>query len=486
VLAENQLTSLSGQGTLWPTVVESALDYLTMISQQLQNTIGNFFQAPSTDPPGLNYTTGAAAQRANQALGFDGSGNLTTFTVLPAGTVSSAMAPVVNASSIPNARTALGLGAMATEGIGAGLQDDGASNARVIFTTNAFGISTAITSANYLQKLKLTGPLTLTLPRANTLWNGFGFWIEVLPQSSGPVTVAINAADQIENGASGVSLIVPVGWNLFIATNAAASGTWWVEQTPGTLVNSTPAGVYAGGLSVDVTSTTAITASVGSVSVTDGQNFWTVTPSGGIATGTVGVGGVDVGPIVINSWYAVWVIYNPIGRVANWILSLQTTLTGLQLHLPSGYTAGALLGMVRSGSAGLLGTNQRGNCVDYIPGLAGTTPGVPQIASGSQTNLSVSLASVIPPNTKTYKAYIAATAIGVAVENQVSLAPASYGALSSTTNPPPLTLGNQQSGTVGFAAVATQGTFIGTGPVVYNSTWGAGSGAFIQGFELNL
>jgi hypothetical protein len=447
VLPENQLTSFSGQGTLWPTVVESTLDYITMVSQQLQNLFGNFFQAPSTDPVGLNYTAPAAAQRASQALGFDGSGNLTTFTVLPAGTVSSAMAPVVNAASIPIARTALGLGAMATEGIGAGLQDDGANNARVIFTTNAFGISTAITSANYLQKLKLTGPLTLTLPRANTFWNGFGFWVEVLSTSSGPVTIAINAADQIEANPSGASLIVPPGANFFIATNAAASGVWWTEISFGTLVNATPPGVFKN-LVIKVATSTTVTASADFVSVTDGANYYTISPSATINAATSGLNGLDTGALTIDSWYYVWAIYNPITQIAGWMLSLQSTANGTFLAaLPSGFKAYGRYGAVQTihAAATFYGTWQLGRRAQYISGLAGTTV-IPQIFNGATGNTatpvytSFSLTRFVPT---TAGAIVILASSGGAGGQRYMVAPNNtYGNNTSLVNPPPINGGS--------------------------------------------
>jgi hypothetical protein len=426
------------------------------------------------------------AQRANQVMGFDATGNVQVFSTAPAGVISSAMAPVVGAASIPLGRTALGLGAMATENIGGGLADDGASNARVVLPIAIVNLSTTITSANYLQKIKATGPITLTLPRGNTLFSGFGFWLEVLPQSTGPVTIAINAADQIENQPSGASITAQPGTWGYFCTNAATNAIWFLEVARGATGSAPPPGTYTGGLSIDVATNTTATASIGSVVVTDGLYFWTVTPTGGINTGTVGAGGIDVGPLANNTFYNVWVIYGMLAGTASWIISLASTLAALKPNLPAGYTAGARLGVLKTApaSTSLMGTIQRGNSVEYIPGLAQTTPGVPQVGSGIQTNQSIALTSVVPLNAKSYRIYVSAPAITIASENNASVSPAGYGALG-TTNPPPVAISNQQSGTVGFAAASSSGTFIGTGPVIYNSTW-TGSAVFISGFDLNL
>jgi hypothetical protein len=76
VLPSQQNTSLQNQGTLWQQVIEQALDYLTMLEQQVAATSLQALLAPVTDPAGLNYTIPAVAARANQLLGFDSLGNL--------------------------------------------------------------------------------------------------------------------------------------------------------------------------------------------------------------------------------------------------------------------------------------------------------------------------------------------------------------------------------------------------------------------------
>ena len=103
VLPLVQTTSLSGQGPTFASI-ENALDYLTMCIQQVAGTGALSFQAPPTDPPGLNYIAPAVAERANQTLGFDGSGNLIVGAVATA-VVSTAMQPVVAASTVGGAFT---------------------------------------------------------------------------------------------------------------------------------------------------------------------------------------------------------------------------------------------------------------------------------------------------------------------------------------------------------------------------------------------
>ena len=87
ILASVQGTSLTNQGPYLPTAVENALDYLTMLDQQIENEIGRVITAPLSDPEGLNYILPPVAARENNFLAFDGSGNVV---VQPGPIVSSA------------------------------------------------------------------------------------------------------------------------------------------------------------------------------------------------------------------------------------------------------------------------------------------------------------------------------------------------------------------------------------------------------------
>ena len=498
ILPDTQTVSLQAQGTLWPTVVEQVFDYLTMLTQQLINAAGRNIMAPSTDPAGINYTLPSASARASSALLFDSQGNVATGVLPATGFISSAMVPVVGAATIPAARTALGLGTIATEGIGGGLQDDGASNVRVIFAINKVGGPAAVVIGNYLQRFKATGPLTVTLSKASTAYfNGFGFWLEVLPQSTGPVTVAIDAGDQFENLPSGQSIVAAVGSSAFISTDAATNATWYLELSRGAQATAPPVGSYSGGLSIDVTSNTTATASVGSVVVSDGQNYFTTTPTGGINTATIGPGGIDVGPLAVNTFYNVWVIYGTLSGTSTWIMSLASTFTALKANLPATYNAGALLGVLKTAPAttNLMGTRQRLRRVEYLPGVGATT-GLPTAATmtGNQgapatpTWVSTALTGMVPSNAASYDVVLLAPSIDLGV-NIMAAPSGNYGASSSTTNPPPMMFGGSRTAGSGLGSsspASMLGTFLGTGPVFYASNAGVGSGIFIKGFDLNV
>jgi hypothetical protein len=491
ILPETQGTSYQNQGTLWQTVVEQSLDYLTMIVQQIQATFGNFIQAPQTDPVGLNYTLPPAAQRANLALIFDSSGNVTTGASSSV-SVSAPMIPVVQASSLANARTALGLGAMATEGIGGGLQDDGASNARVFFPVTALAVTTTITSAHFLNKIKTTGPITLNLNRANTYWTGFGFWIENL-NPGGNVTITINAADQVENFGSGVSYILNVGDSIYICTNAASSGTWFVELTQGTTASATPgqSSVFNALVTNGAVGNNTVTVSANLITIGDGINFYTAVPTGGINFSTSGAGGLDTGAIAANNFYGIWGIYNPRTQVAVWMASLQLSSPPT---LPSGFLAYGLFGVLRtaSGSAALLGTRQIGNKVEYLPGIGALT-GLPSVILGTSGNVntptytSTSLSAIVPSNAKSYDVVLS-YGVQSGVTTVMAAPTNGYGSVNSTANPPPLVFSGFQTAGAGLNsnnACNIMGNFLGAGPVFYASS-GSTNGLYIKSFELNL
>jgi hypothetical protein len=221
-------TVSSNQGQAFPTAVEAALDLLSMQIQQLNALFGRGIAIPVSDSCGSLAPLPAAAQRANQALGFDATGCVpVAISTLPAGTVSSAMQPVVNAPTIAAARTDLGLGSAATENVGSyGLADDGAGTLRQTFVATADSTSQSVTSAFQLNQRICTGPITYTLPRANTLQAGFGFWIYAI---SGICTITPNANDNFPGVGSGTSITIPSGSWVWISTNALSSGTWWLD-----------------------------------------------------------------------------------------------------------------------------------------------------------------------------------------------------------------------------------------------------------------
>lgn len=224
-----QGTSLQNQASFgqYAAAAESAMDLLEMQIQQIAESQGRVISAPIVDPATVNLTLPAAAQRANLALLFDASGNVIAGQAPAAGVISSAMAPVVSAASLAAGRSAFGLAAMATEGIGGGLADDGAGNARVTLPVAQISVNTTPAIADYLKRFIATGPINLNLNRANTYFPGYGFTVFAF---SGAVSLVPNAADTIDGLASGASLIIPANRGAVVFTDAASAGNWYVQD----------------------------------------------------------------------------------------------------------------------------------------------------------------------------------------------------------------------------------------------------------------
>lgn len=225
-----QGTSLANQGTLWQPVIEAALDYLTMIDQQFGELLGRQITVAVSDPNPLPLPP--VAQRALKYLAFDSLGNPIAASA-QSGTaiVSAAMAPVVAAATLALGRTAFGLGNVAVESIGAGLRDNGAGVLQVNFPPTSDSTNQAVAAAFHDTHRISTGPVVYTLARANTLWPGFGFWVNNL---SGTLTFTPDANDSIQGLPSGTNFTVSGGARLWVYTDGAASGNWYIDNVPAT------------------------------------------------------------------------------------------------------------------------------------------------------------------------------------------------------------------------------------------------------------
>ena len=73
-----QATDLTNQGGFYPKVITNALDKLTILIQQLFNSVGRQITVPISDG-GVNVNLPSAGNRANMLLGFDANGNVQTF-----------------------------------------------------------------------------------------------------------------------------------------------------------------------------------------------------------------------------------------------------------------------------------------------------------------------------------------------------------------------------------------------------------------------
>lgn len=351
---------------------EQALDLVEMQIQQVVESGNRTIQIPIVDPAGIVTTLPAAAQRANQALVFDGSGNVTAGVVPSSGTISSAMAPVVSAVSIPAGRTALGLGTTALTNVPSGsgncgqsLQANGTSIDPIVPAV-VDTVSQTVTCGFHLNRRIANATINYSLPRANTLFNGFGFWIEAL---GGNVAVFPNAADiiQAQTVTSGAAIFVPQGGQVFVATDG--SSTWYLEWGLNNVAPIT-GGSFAN-LKITVASLTATitadelvlpnTANYGGAQRVTAASFQCILSNSG-------ANGLDTGVVAGSTWYAVYAI----GNGGNTYAGL-CSLSGTSPTMPTGYTFRKRLGWVLTNGPGnaLVSTIQSGRDVQYTapPGM---------------------------------------------------------------------------------------------------------------------
>jgi hypothetical protein len=230
-----QDTSLQNQGTLWQTVIEQALDYLTLCVQQVQLAFGRFLIGPTSDPPGINYTLPTVTQRAGKALIFDAQGNVTSGVTPATGFISGPMVPVVEASSIANARTQLGLGNVAVTNISNGLANEFGNLVPIDLPLidNTSPIQLGI--GNHAENRLAVGSVAVdyVLPAASSTW--FGYWVDFIVNcpmvSIKPFT---GSNDVINFGPPGQQFQFGQGTKFRVNTDGVAN--WYVTE-----LSSTPA-----------------------------------------------------------------------------------------------------------------------------------------------------------------------------------------------------------------------------------------------------
>lgn len=189
--------------------------------------------------------------------------------------------------------------------------------------------------------------------------------------------------------------------------------------------------------------------------------------------------GLDAGALATSTWYSVWVIWN--GVTTAGLLSLSATAP----VLPAGYTHKAFVDWIRTdGTANKfpLSFIKNGNRTQYKVSAGSNLVALPQIISGVQGNpatptwVAAAVGGVVPPNARTFIGSLFGQGSGV-----VSVAPNnSYGAASSTTNPPPScfnTSGNTAAGNHMFDLILESTN-------IYFASSLAGGGVSCLGWEI--
>lgn len=159
-----------------------------------------------------------------------------------------------------------------------------------------------------------------------------------------------------------------------------------------------------------------------------------------ISTTASGANGLDTGSIAVNTWYSVWIIYNPTtATTAGLISTSETTPT-----MPAGYTYKSRVGWIRTNANGNyypIGFKQKGRRVQYLVTSEISLPIMASGASGdpmTPTFTSLAVGSYIPSTAGVIDIVVHSGSSSACI---VIVAPSnSYGAYNSATNSPPVVL----------------------------------------------
>lgn len=210
-IAPTQPSSISNQGAFWPTVVEAALDRLTMIVQGFLDLAGRAVVAPVADSA-PSMTLPIAALRANKVMAFDADGNAAVSTldlddIEAAGTIGAAAAAAAAASATAAASSATSAASSATTA-----------------TSQASNATTQATAA--------AGSATSAASSATTASTAAGVAISAANSAGTSATNAASSATSAANSATAAASS---------ATNAASSATTATTQASNAATSATAA-----------------------------------------------------------------------------------------------------------------------------------------------------------------------------------------------------------------------------------------------------
>lgn len=198
-----------------------------------------------------------------------------------------------------------------------------------------------------------------------------------------------------------------------------------------------------------------------------------------ISGAAAGANGLDTGVLAASTWYSVWAIWD--GTTTAGLLSLSATAP----TMPAGYTHKMRLGWVRTdGTANKypLGFTQRGRNVQWLVGAGINVTNLPIMATGiagsltTPTWIAVGISNYVPSTAAAIEGVLTITTSGAMVAPNNS-----YGAQTSTTNPPFVGL-NASSGVTN----SSQFKMILESTNIYWASAGAGGVLAATGWEDNI
>lgn len=199
-----QLTDLVNQSGYYPNVVENALDYLTMQTQQLAEQTALSLQVPfSATPMNLVYPTASA--RAGKLAGFDSVGNAVAYPIsasVGAGNLTSEGPFVSGVNFTPNVTTSLTLSQAYGSTANVQVHFDGVYQGPDQYSLNGTQITFTSPIPAGVQKVYIVGGTTLSV---NTPGNGSVGTVQLQDGAVTSPKIAAGAvgAAELANGAVG-------------------------------------------------------------------------------------------------------------------------------------------------------------------------------------------------------------------------------------------------------------------------------------------
>ena len=312
---------------------------------------------------------------------------------------------------------------------------NGVESLTISSSQNDYGVAatTAYARLNVTTAANLTGVADGVAGRVLTLHNIGTATLTLIPQSTSSVA------------ANRFTFPFPVMLTPGQSFSIQYDGTTATWRPSSALPSRGLAGAYKNLLIKNNTTTpdSILDVSADSITVSDTNNTFVldnVSLSPNISTS--GVNGLDTGSVAANTWYYIWVVFNPNAAASATNPGVVFSMSNTSPTMPSGYTYKARVGAQRTDtSSDFYRVQQTNDRAAYVVTAGTNTAATRLIASGTVGDVSTPtwvaqavdnfVPAIATAITTTLVMYTDGYASMVAPNNR-------YGAYSNTSNPPPM------------------------------------------------
>jgi len=336
--------------------------------------------------------------------------------------------------------------------------------------------------------------LVFTSSQANPAQNTFGaITAQSVTTSSGITATGPITQNSSQYGAmaSGDTASRPAATASYFRYNTTLGQPEWSDGVSWYPIGAQP--IAAGFKNLRITngatpnSQISLAADAVTVETTSGTAYRLLTVAFTIDCTITGANGLDAGGLANNTWYSVWVIYNPTTATTAGLASTSATAPAM----PAGYIAKARLGWFRTdASAHFHRLLQLGKRAQYVVTAGSPTVKLPNINTGAVGTFSntapvwgtVFITSVVPTTASTIWLVLTDAYNNATAATGMYAAPNSAYAGRASTNPPPVGLGDASTRTDAIvpAAIMLESTVL---SIIANQ---AGGGFLCLGWEDNI